>query len=106
VTASGVLATGLGQAGLGRPVHRVVLLACGLTAFAVGLALYLRYDLTHPMSLWMDAVDLREYRVGGEVAMHARPWYNPRLASPLYDSAGIIGLKFTYPHSPRWSSRC
>jgi Glycosyltransferase family 87 len=39
------------------------------------------------------------YRVGGLIARHVRPDYNPHLATPLYDWPGYgrFQLKFTYP---------
>jgi alpha-1,2-mannosyltransferase len=97
VTVSGTLLSRRGQAA--RRVRRArpgLLLAGGVIAFAIALAFYLHYNLTHPMPLWMEPVDLEVYRGGGMVAAHVRPWYDPRLKSPLYDWRGVFGFKFTY----------
>jgi alpha-1,2-mannosyltransferase len=73
------------------------LLAVGLAAFAVTIAVYVVYTLDHPMADWMQPVDLRVYRFGGLIAAHVPPWYNSRRSSPLYDWPGYLHLKFTYP---------
>ena len=72
-----------------------LLLVIGTAAFAVVLACYCAFILTHPMDRWMAPVDLHVYRLGGEVAAQLSPGYRPALASPLYDWPGY-GLKFTY----------
>jgi alpha-1,2-mannosyltransferase len=81
-----------------RPLPRrsAVLLAAGLTAFAVALAVYVAHLLGRPMQDWMEPVDLRVYRYGGLIAAHVTPWYNPHRSSPLYDWPGYGQLKFTY----------
>src|SRR5215471_580846 len=73
------------------------LLALGAAAFAVAVAGYVAYVLTHPSHQWMRPVDLRVYTDGGLIARHVRPLYHPRLAAPLYDWPGFENLKFTYP---------
>ncbi len=73
-----------------------LLLIAGITVFAAGAAIYVQYLLTHPMHDWMEPVDLRVYRLGGMIAAHVRPWYNPARRSPLYDWPGFHKLKFTY----------
>lgn len=78
-----------------RPTGRAVLIAGGLL-FTLTIAGYLVFTATHPMIRWMNPVDLHVYRMGGQVAAHLRPRYDPGLTSPLYDWPGF-GLKFTYP---------
>jgi alpha-1,2-mannosyltransferase len=68
----------------------------GIVAFAIAIGIYIARALTHPMSAWMDPVDLRVYRFGGFIAAHVRPWYKPGRAAPLYDWPGFENLKFTY----------
>ncbi len=73
------------------------LLALGAAAFAVAVAGYVAFALTHPSNQWMRPVDLRVYTDGGLIVRHVRPLYHPRLAAPLYDWPGNENLKFTYP---------
>jgi alpha-1,2-mannosyltransferase len=73
-----------------------MLLIAGVVIFAVMMACYCTFILTHPMDRWLDPVDLHVYRLGGKVVAHDAPAYDPRLAAPLYDWPGH-GLKFTYP---------
>ena len=73
------------------------LLALGTAAFAVAVAGYVAYALTHPSNQWMRPVDLQVYTDGGLIAAHVRPLYHPHFPSPLYDWAGYLNLKFTYP---------
>jgi Glycosyltransferase family 87 len=78
-----------------RPASRTLLIA-GAVLFALTLAGYCAYLLTHLTQGTMNPVDLHVYRLGGRVVAHIRPRYNPALAAPLYDWPGN-GLKFTYP---------
>ena len=75
------------------------LLAAGLLAFAAVLGVYLTYLLHHPLGWTLHALDLHVYYSGGLVARHVRPYWNPHLASPLYDWAPSVshGHYFTYP---------
>jgi alpha-1,2-mannosyltransferase len=68
----------------------------GVIVFAVMVACYCTFIVTHPMDRWLDPVDLHVYRLGGKVVAQKAPAYNPRLAAPLYGWRGH-GLKFTYP---------
>ena len=72
-------------------------MAVGLAAFAVTIAVYVTFTLTHPRPDWMQPVDLRVYRFGGLIAAHVPPWYNAHRSSPLYNWPGYLNLKFTYP---------
>ena len=72
------------------------LLVAGLAVFAVGLAGYVAYAVTHPKSFTLDPVDLAVYRSGGLIVRHVRPLYDPHLAVPLYDWASRGHLPFTY----------
>jgi alpha-1,2-mannosyltransferase len=67
-----------------------------IVAFGIAVGIYIARALTHPMSHWMDPVDLRVYRFGGFIAAHVRPWYKAGRAAPLYDWPGFESLKFTY----------
>ena len=82
-------------AGQGRPASRILLIA-GAALFAATLGGYCAYLLTHLSGGTLNPVDLHVYRLGGRVAAHVRPRYNPALGAPLYDWPGT-GLKFTYP---------
>jgi alpha-1,2-mannosyltransferase len=73
------------------------LLALGTAAFAIAVAGYVAYALTHPSNQWIRPVDLRVYADGGLIARHVRPLYHPHFPAPLYDWAGYENLKFTYP---------
>jgi alpha-1,2-mannosyltransferase len=79
----------------GRRCRRLLLIA-GMVAFGLAVGIYLTRAFTHPMSEWMDPVDLRVYRFGGLIAAHVRPWYEPHRGSPLYGWPGYEQLKFTY----------
>ncbi len=74
------------------------LLLAGLVVFGVALAGYVSYMVGHAMGYTMDPVDLAVYRSGGLIARHIRPYYDPSLASPLYDWVGYgkLHLPFTY----------
>jgi alpha-1,2-mannosyltransferase len=78
------------------PAAGTMLLIAGVIVFAVMMACYCTFILTHPLDRWLVPVDLHVYRLGGKVAAQQAPVYNPRLAAPLYDWPGR-GLKFTYP---------
>jgi alpha-1,2-mannosyltransferase len=78
-----------------RPAGRALLIA-GAVLFAMTLAGYSAYLLTHLTKGTLNPVDLHVYRLGGRVVAHVRPRYNPAQAAPLYDWPGL-GLKFTYP---------
>jgi alpha-1,2-mannosyltransferase len=82
-------------AGTARPAGRTLLMA-GAVLFAMTLAGYSAYLLTHLTLGTLNPVDLHVYRLGGRVVAHVRPRYNPALTAPLYDWPGS-GLKFTYP---------
>jgi alpha-1,2-mannosyltransferase len=73
-----------------------MLLIAGVVVFAVMMACYCAFILTHPMDRWLVPVDLHVYRLGGKVVAQEGSVYNPRLAAPLYDWPGH-GLQFTYP---------
>jgi alpha-1,2-mannosyltransferase len=73
-----------------------MLVIAGVVVFAVMMACYCTFIITHPMDRWLVPVDLHVYRLGGKVVAQDAPAYNPRLAAPLYDWPGT-GLKFTYP---------
>ncbi len=75
------------------------LAVAGIIAFAVILGSYLAYMAVHPYNWTLDPVNLGVYRSGGLIVRHIRPWYDPRLAAPLYDWRGYenLHLKFTYP---------
>jgi alpha-1,2-mannosyltransferase len=78
-----------------RPIRRSLLIG-GAILFAATLGGYCAFIVTHPADAWLSPVDLKVYRMGGDVVAHIWPPYNPKLASPLYDWPGF-GLKFTYP---------
>ena len=75
-----------------------LLLLVGLVAFGVALGGYVIYMVGHPKGYTMDPVDLAVYRAGGLIVRHIQPYYDPRLASPLYDWVGYgkLHLPFTY----------
>jgi len=87
--------TALGSGRIRLPAATMLLIA-GVVVFAVMMACYCTFILTHPADRWLDPVDLHVYRLGGKVVAHNAAVYNPRLAAPLYDWPGH-GLKFTYP---------
>src|ERR1700691_5790940 len=82
-----------------RAPGRWLLLLVGLVAFGVALGGYVIYMVGHAKGYTMDPVDLSVYRSGGLIVRHIQPYYDPRLASPLYDWAGYgsLHLPFTYP---------
>ncbi len=82
---------------MGSTVPARRLLAAGVAAFAVALAVYVGYALTHATTQWMRPVDLRVYRDAGLIVRQIRPLFHPHLAAPLYQWPGYINLKFTYP---------
>ena len=59
---------------------------------------YVIYMVGHPKGYTLDPVDLAVYRSGGLIVRHIRPYYDPHLASPLYDWVGYgkLHLPFTY----------
>ena len=75
-----------------------LLLLAGLVAFGVALGGYVIYMVGHPKGYTMDPVDLAVYRAGGLIVRHIQPYYDPRLAAPLYDWVGYgkLHLPFTY----------
>jgi alpha-1,2-mannosyltransferase len=79
-----------------RPSAATMLLIAGAIVFAVMMACYCAFIMTHPMDRWLAPVDLHVYRLGGKVVAQIAPTYNSRLAAPLYGWPGT-GLKFTYP---------
>jgi len=73
------------------------LLLIGGAAFAVVLAGWLGYALTHPAWYTVDPADLHVYNSGGLIVRHVSPPYNPSFQHPLYDwPLSKTGLKFTY----------
>ncbi len=70
-------------------------LAAGVAVSLVVLGAGLAYLRSHPPNLDIP-FDLRIYRAGGLIAGHVRPWYDPRLGSPLYGWPGYQGYRFTY----------
>jgi alpha-1,2-mannosyltransferase len=73
------------------------LLAAGVVAFVVTIAIYVMFIETHRFSWFMEPVDLRVYREGGASVRHLAPWYSPHTAAPLYSWPKRFSLKFTYP---------
>jgi alpha-1,2-mannosyltransferase len=73
-----------------------MLLVAGAVVFAVMMACYCTFILTHPMDRWLVPVDLHVYRLGGKVVAQLAPTFDPKLAAPLYNWPGD-GLQFTYP---------
>ena len=87
----------LGRASLDRRLPGTRVLILGIAAFALVLAGWLVYALTHPASSVLYPVDLGVYRDGGLIARHISPPYDGKLAYPLYDwPANNEALKFTY----------
>ena len=74
------------------------LLPAGLIAFGVALGSYVIYMVGHVKGYTLDPVDFAVYRSGGLIVRHIRPYYDPHLASPLYDWVGYgkLHLPFTY----------
>ena len=74
------------------------LLLAGVIAFGVALGSYVIYMVGHAKNYTIDPVDLAVYRSGGLIVRHLRPYYDPHLASPLYDWVGYgkLHLPFTY----------
>ncbi len=75
------------------------LVAAGLVALVAALAWYAHLVVMKSGMLTLP-VDLNVYRDAGLVARQVRPFYNPHLASPLFDwpgPPGFLGIKFIYP---------
>jgi alpha-1,2-mannosyltransferase len=72
----------------------------GVVAFGAVLASWLFYKLTHAYIYTQQPVDLHVYYFGGLIVRHVRPWYNPHLASPLYDWPGYTSLHLPFDYSP------
>ncbi len=74
------------------------LLLAGLIAFGVALGSYVIYMVGHAKGYTLDPVDFAVYRSGGLIVRHLRPYYDPHLASPLYEWVGYgkLHLPFTY----------
>lgn len=83
----------------GGPPPGSRLLIAGVLAFAAVMASYLAYKQTRPAVYTLFPEDLRVYTIGGLIARHVSPWYNPHLAHPLYGWPGYgpLHLPFTYP---------
>ncbi|HEX8006290.1 MAG TPA: glycosyltransferase 87 family protein, partial [Trebonia sp.] len=87
----------LGVASPDRRLSGTRVLILGIAAFALVLAGWLGYALTHPASYVLYPVDLGVYRDGGLIVRHISPPYDGRLAYPLYDwPVNNEALKFTY----------
>jgi alpha-1,2-mannosyltransferase len=82
---------------IARRLARHPLLWAGVVAFAVAMAAWVVYWLLIPYTA-VFPVDLAVYRDGGLIARGVAPYYDPRVASPLYDWGGYsnLALKFTY----------
>jgi alpha-1,2-mannosyltransferase len=75
------------------------LVAAGLLAVGAALVWYAHLVLVKNGMLVLP-VDLNVYRDSGLIARQVRPFYNPHLASPLFDwpgPPGFLGIKFIYP---------
>ena len=83
-----------------RRVRGPWLLAAGVAAFALAVALYVVYAEIHPYKWTLDPVDLGVYRAGGLIVRHIRPDYNPHLYAPLYQWGGYGGLKLPFTYTP------
>jgi alpha-1,2-mannosyltransferase len=79
---------------------RWLLLLVGLVAFGVALGGYVIYMVGHAKGYTMDPVDLNVYRSGGLIVRHIRPYYDPHLASPLYDWVGYGNLHLPFTYTP------
>ena len=73
------------------------LLWAGIAAFALVLAAWVAYWQLSPYTA-VFPVDLTVYADGGLIVRGVAPYYDPHLASPLYDWGGYsdVALKFTY----------
>ena len=74
------------------------LLPAGAVALAVVLAVYAD-DLAHHLGAMAQLRDLSVYRVGGLIARHVTPPYNPHAYSSLYTWHGPNAVSFTYTPS-------
>jgi alpha-1,2-mannosyltransferase len=73
------------------------LLLIGGISFAVVLAGWLAYALTHATTYTLDPADLQVYNNGGLIIRHVSPPYDARFRYPLYDwPKSKVALKFTY----------
>jgi alpha-1,2-mannosyltransferase len=72
----------------------------GLVAFGAIIVSWLVYKYTHPYIYTLQPVDLHVYTLGGEIVRHVSPWYNPHLASPLYDWPGYTSLHLPFAYTP------
>jgi alpha-1,2-mannosyltransferase len=75
------------------------LIVSGVVALGAALAWYAHLVLIKNGMLSFP-VDLNVYRDAGLVARKVTPFYNPHLASPLFDwpgPPGYVGVKFIYP---------
>jgi alpha-1,2-mannosyltransferase len=79
---------------------RWLLLLAGVVAFGVALGGYVVYMVGHAKGYTMDPVDLNVYRSGGLIVRHIRPYYDPHLASPLYDWVGYGNLHLPFTYTP------
>ncbi len=82
-----------GQAVTGRRGYW--LLALGLIAFAVVVAVYVA-DLVHHLPAMTAMRDLAVYRDGGLITRQVSPPYNGAEYAPLYSWHGPNGVSFTY----------
>jgi alpha-1,2-mannosyltransferase len=91
-------AGGAGSGGESGPARRAGggwLLALGMVAFVVVLAVYVADLLTH-LSTMTAMRDLVVYRDGGLITRQISPEYNPAKYAPLYSWQGAGGVQFTY----------
>ena len=73
------------------------LLLIGGLSFAVVLAGWLVYALTHATPYTADPADLQVYNTGGLIIRHVSPPYHAGFKYPLYDwPKSKVALKFTY----------
>jgi alpha-1,2-mannosyltransferase len=77
--------------------NRGLVLAVGVIAFGITIALYVFITVTHPLNWAFNPVDLRVYREGGSSIRHIAPWYSPHSTAPLYSWPHHYTLEFTYP---------
>jgi alpha-1,2-mannosyltransferase len=91
--AGGTVGSAAGRAVTGRRGYW--LLAFGLLAFAVVVAVYIA-DLVHHLPAMTSMRDLLVYRDGGLIARQVSPPYNGSKYAPLYSWHGKNGVSFTY----------
>jgi Glycosyltransferase family 87 len=72
-----------------------LVLAAGIAVALAVLGAGLVYLLSHRFNIGIP-FDLRIYQAGGLIAGRSKPWYDPRLGSPLYGWPGYHGYRFTY----------